>query len=178
MRDLSIALAREWLETDGHGGYAALTVAGCPTRRQHGLLVAPYPGQLERHVFLSRFEETLELGDVSFPLSIARYAGLWSPHGHRTLEGFEALPWPTTTHRVGEATLVREVLMPGTPGTVLVRWRLEGATAAARLVLKPLLPYRDANALTVENGALQPQARPRSRPGCAAVPIPSCPRSR
>ena len=174
VRDLSIALAREWIETDGHGGYAALTVAGCPTRRQHGLLVAPYPGQLERHVFLSRFEETLELGDVPFPLSIARYAGLWSPHGHRTLEGFEALPWPTTTHMVGEATLVREVLMPGTPGTVLVRWRLEGAAAAARLVLKPLLPYRDANALTVENGALQPRSSPIAA-GVRCRPYPELP---
>ena len=160
--DLPAALAREWLETDGLGGYAALTSLFCPTRRQHGLLVAPYAGNPRRHVFLQRFEETLHLGDREVPLSLARYPGLFAPHGHATLERFTAVPWPESVHRVGDATLTREVLMArGTRG-VLVRYRCTGAPGPVRLDLRPLLPCRAADDLTHENAALHPRtdARP------------------
>ena len=56
---LEQVLAREWLETDGRGGYAASTVHLCNRRRYHGLLVAPFAGTAKRHVFLSRLEETV-----------------------------------------------------------------------------------------------------------------------
>ena len=160
--DLPAALAREWLETDGLGGYAALTSLFCPTRRQHGLLVTPYDGQPRRHVFLQRFEETLHVGDRAVPLSLARYPGLFAPHGHATLERFTALPWPESLHRVGDVTLTREVLMArGTRG-VLVRYRCTGAARPVRLDLRPLLPCRGADDLTHENAALNPRtdARP------------------
>jgi hypothetical protein len=160
--DLPAALAREWLETDGLGGYAALTSLFCPTRRQHGLLVTPYDGQPRRHVFLQRFEETLHVGDRAFPLSLARYPGLFAPHGHATLERFTAVPWPESLHRVGDVTLTREVLMArGTRG-VLVRYRCTGAPGPVRLDLRPLLPCRGADDLTHENAALNPRtdARP------------------
>ncbi len=154
--DLPAALAREWLETDGLGGYAALTSLFCPTRRQHGLLVTPYDGQPRRHVFLQRFEETLHVGDRAFPLSLARYPGLFAPHGHATLERFTAVPWPESLHRVGDVTLTREVLMArGTRG-VLVRYRCTGAPGPVRLDLR-LLRCRGADDLTHENAALNPR---------------------
>ena len=46
------ALSREWLETNGLGGYASSTVLMCPTRRYHGLLVSPLPGEMKRFLFL------------------------------------------------------------------------------------------------------------------------------
>ena len=86
----------EWLETDGLGGYASSTVLMCPTRRYHGLLVAPLANDVQRHVFLSRFEETLTGGDKSVPISMARYKGLWSPLGHQCIQSFALAPWPTS----------------------------------------------------------------------------------
>jgi len=160
--DLPAALAREWLETDGRGGYAALTSLFCPTRRQHGLLVAPYEGQPQRHVFLQRFEETLHVAGRAFPLSLARYPGLFSPHGHTTLERFTAVPWPESVHRMGDVTVTREVLLvPGTRA-VLVRYRCTGAPGPVRLELRPLLPCRPADALTHENAALNPRSDTRA----------------
>src|SRR5262249_32926593 len=149
--------AREWLETDGVGGDASLSSLSCPTRRQHGLLVAPYPGNPRRHVFLQRFEEFLPVGGRSFPLSLARYPGLLHPHGHLTPDRFEAAPWPKSVHRVGEATVVREVVMPRGSPTVLVRWRVEGARGPASIELRPMLPCREADALTRENAAASPR---------------------
>src|SRR5689334_5699373 len=100
-RELLLSLerstTREWLETDGRGGYASSTVLLAPTRRYHGLLVGPTPsagsaGLGRRYVWLSRFEETLSGGGKTLPISIARYPGVWAPHGHQSLESFELRP--------------------------------------------------------------------------------------
>ena len=112
---LDRSLRDEWLETDGRGGYASSTVLLCHRRRYHGLLVAPFPGTVKRHVFLSRLEEYLRLAEGppeearSFPLSIARYAGTWSPHGHLSLQSFELGPWPSFVYRIGRTLLRREI---------------------------------------------------------------------
>src|SRR5690606_37900303 len=91
------------------------------------------------------------------PLSTGLYPGVVSPHGHATLERFDATPWPAATHRVGPARVVREVLLPGDAAVALVRWRVEGAPGPATLELRPLLPCREADALTHENQALHPR---------------------
>jgi predicted glycogen debranching enzyme len=133
---LELALTREWLETDGLGGYASSTVLACNRRRYHGLLVAPFEGTAKRHVFLSRLEEWVHgtapaLASAraparGFALSLARYANHWSPDGHKALSSFELAPWPTFVYRIGDAVITREILMArGTP-TVLVRWTLGG----------------------------------------------------
>ncbi len=151
---LDRSMSREWLETDGLGGYASSTVLMCPTRRYHGLLVAPCAGTVKRHVFLSRFEETLEGGGKSVPISMARYRGVWSPLGHQCIERFELAPYPSSVYLFGNARIERDVMMVRGQHTVLVRWRVSGQKNAVTLRLKPLLPFREADALTVENDAL------------------------
>lgn len=69
--DLEEALAREWLETNGIGGFASSTIVGLNTRRYHGLLVAATHPPVGRMVLLSKLEETLilKIGGRDFPLS-------------------------------------------------------------------------------------------------------------
>jgi hypothetical protein len=98
----------EWLETDGLGGYAASTPALCPTRRYHGLLVAPAPGTPERHVYLGRFDERLIEADGPVrPFSVARYPGVLAPRGDLALESFEHEPAPRAVYRLGQARIAR-----------------------------------------------------------------------
>src|SRR3954452_4073657 len=54
-------LSREWLVTNALGGYASGTVAGVPTRRYHGLLVAALPAPLGRTVMLGQVTELVRL---------------------------------------------------------------------------------------------------------------------
>jgi len=58
-RNLEAACRREWLETNGIGGYASSTIVGLNTRRYHGLLVAATKPPVGRMVLLSKIEETL-----------------------------------------------------------------------------------------------------------------------
>src|ERR671914_553813 len=68
--DLAAALRREWLVTNGLGGYASGTLAGINTRRYHGLLIAALPAPLGRLVMLSQVHEQLHFPDgTDVPLS-------------------------------------------------------------------------------------------------------------
>ena len=145
-------LALEWLETDGCGGYASSTPLLCHTRRYHGLLVAPFAGTARRHVFLSRFDEVLRESDGRpHAISMARYPGLHAPRGDRALFAFELAPHPVATYDLGVARVRREVRMVRGAHTVLVRYFLEHAAAPLTLELRPILPSREADALTIEN---------------------------
>ncbi len=150
-QQLESALSREWLLTDGRGGYASSTIVQCATRKYHGLLVAPPASTAKRYLFLSRYEEHLVADGHHFPLSIARYGELWSPQGHLSLESFELVPFPSSLHRIGEAEVRREILMPKGQHAVLVRYSIRGTTEDVELELRPLLPFREADALTEEN---------------------------
>src|SRR5262245_44491634 len=149
---LASSLGRTWLETDGVGGYASSTVLLCATSRYHGLLVAPPRPGAARHVFLSRFEETLAAGRREFALSMARYGGgVLPPQGPQFLAGFESEPWPAWTFGIGDVEVRRELLLVRGSSTVLVRWRLTGGDTEFTLNLRPFLPCREADALTFEN---------------------------
>ncbi len=152
---LDLVLTREWLETDGRGGYASSTPLFVNSRRYHGLYVVQPPGLNKRHVLLSRFDESLHVDGRTFAISMARYPGRWAPHGHQYVESFELCPWPRTTFRIGGARVVREVLMARSTGAVLSRYCVEGDVPQLELRLRPLLPFRDADALTSENIELE-----------------------
>lgn len=150
-------LATEWLETDGRGGYAASTVLMRPMRRYHGLLVAAPPGSARRHVFLARYEEHVESGGRTFALSTARFAGgVIAPDGEQALEDFQLAPWPVWRYRIGDGELLREVLLTR-DGVALARYSASGFDAPLELRLRPLLPFREADALTIENDVLDPR---------------------
>jgi predicted glycogen debranching enzyme len=155
--DLESGLESEWLETNGLGGYASSTVLLCPTRRYHGLLVARPEGNEKRHVLLSRFEETV-VGRRDLTLSTARFADAWGARGDACLASFELDPHPRWVHRGGELELTREVQMVRGADVVLCRYRARGAEADLELDLRPFLPYREADALTIENDVLDPRA--------------------
>jgi predicted glycogen debranching enzyme len=166
--DLESALEREWLETDGSGGYASSTVVACATRRYHGLLVSAFPGNDKRHVFLTRFEEGVHSlshhgiansGRTSFPLGIARYRGTFHPQGHSALASFELAPHPVFRYAIGDAHVTREIAMVKGSAAVLVRWSLEGGEEELELRARPLVAFREADALTRENVDFDPEVR-------------------
>jgi predicted glycogen debranching enzyme len=148
---------REWLETNGLGGYAMSTVTGQNTRRYHGLLVAATKPPVGRMVLLSKVEETLLVGGRRIDLSTNRFAGTTHPEGFRFLTGFRMDPFPTFTWDAGGVVVEKEVFMPHGESTVCVTWRLvKGGNDAGPIGLevRPLVAFRDFHALTHENAGL------------------------
>src|SRR5947207_5839322 len=95
--DLAAASRREWLETNGLGGFASSTVMGLNIRRYHGLLVAATKPPVGRMLLLSKLEETLVVRGRRFELSANRYAGAVHPQGYQYLKAFRLDPFPVFT---------------------------------------------------------------------------------
>jgi predicted glycogen debranching enzyme len=67
-RTFERGVEKEWLLTNGIGGYASSTIIGANTRRYHGLLIASLNPPVERHLVLSKIDETLEIGNNKYNL--------------------------------------------------------------------------------------------------------------
>ena len=125
-RDLARAARREWLETNGIGGYASSTIAGLNTRRYHGLLTAAIQPPVGRMVLLSKLEQTLLLGDRRYELSANQYEGAFHPEGYRYLRSFRLDPFPVLTYSVEDIQIEETIFMVHGENTVVVRHQLLG----------------------------------------------------
>src|SRR6266568_2911150 len=110
--DLETAREKEWLETNGLGGFASSTIVGMNTRRYHGLLMAATKPPAARVLLLSKLEETLIIGGERYDLSVNRYPGAVYPQGHRFLKEFRLDPFPIFTYEVSGLEIEKRVFMP------------------------------------------------------------------
>ena len=110
--DVDAALDREWLITNGLGGYASSTVLGINTRKYHGLLVAALNPPINRWVLLTKLDEELTVGTETYALGANEFHGVIHPEGHRFLSGFVLNPLPTYSYNVGDVSLKKTIFMP------------------------------------------------------------------
>ena len=148
--DLAAAGRREWLCTNGLGGFASGTVAGSLTRRYHGLLVAALAPPLGRTLVVAKAEETLAYDGATAALGVNRWgSGAVDPHGHLSLEAFRLDgAAPVWSYAVGDALLEKRVWMEPGASTTYVRYRLLRARGGADLAVKVFVNYRDYHAST------------------------------
>ena len=96
---------REWLETDGLGGFASGTVGGIRTRRYHGLLLASLSPPANRFMLVNGIEAIVTTPAGSFPISTQRYDGqAVHPDGFKHVRGFTTEPWPTWLFQLPDGT--------------------------------------------------------------------------
>jgi len=154
--NLDSALGREWLETNGIGGFASGTINGCNTRRYHGLLVAATRPPVGRFVLLSKLEETLTVNGRAYELSSNRYPGVVYPQGFQFLAQFRLDPFPIFTFSIDGVELEKNFFMAHGQNTVVIKYELINAPDAThvQLELRPLIAFRDYHSLTHENGAI------------------------
>lgn len=156
LADFEVALGREWLETNGLGGFASSTVLGLNTRRYHGLLVAALAPPVARVVLLSKIEETVVVDGRRYDLSANRYPGVIHPQGHRHLTGFRLDPFPIFTYDMEGTSIEKSIWMVHGQNTTVVEYELTSLCAGADVCfeLRPLVAFRDFHRLTHENTAL------------------------
>jgi len=155
LRDLNAALSREWLETNGIGGFSSSTIVGLNTRRYHGLLTAATKPPVGRLVLLAKLEETLVIDGRRYDLSANQYSGAIHPRGFEFQSGFRLDPFPTFNYKIEDLRLTKRVFMVQGENTTVVQYELSGdKQAEIRLEVRPLVAFRDFHSTTHENGAL------------------------
>ncbi len=140
-----ILLTREWLVTNGLGGYASGTVSGAVTRRYHGLLIAALPGPLGRIVMWNHVSEFLRFSDDDVvSLGAEERAG-----GQLDLKSADYLTefrledgLPVWTYHVREVVVEKRVLLPHLQNTVHVSYQVISKGKPPRLELRPAFHFR------------------------------------
>src|SRR5882724_9424458 len=168
--NLEAALRREWLETNGLGGFASSTINGLNTRRYHGLLIAATKPPVGRFVLLSKLEETLLLDGLRFDLSANRYPGVVHPQGFVFLTQFRLDPFPIFTYEVQGIQIEKTVFMAQGENATIIRYQIKSKPPLPErieLELRPLIAFRDYHSLTHENGSLNRAVE--IKPGLASI---------
>jgi predicted glycogen debranching enzyme len=138
--DLTAAESREWLVTNGIGGYAFGTVAGHHTRCYHGLLIAALEPPGGRVQLLAKLDETARYASRTYELSTNRWAdGSLRPEGYRNIERFHLEgTTPVWTFALADALLEKRIFMESGANTTYVLYRLVRASAPVELSIKAL----------------------------------------
>ena len=161
---LAIVEKREWLVTNGIGGYASGTIANILTRRYHGLLMAALKPPLGRTLLLAKLDERVEYDGIYpqngrlYPL----YTNAWvsgdvEPNGYAHLNRFHLEgTTPVWTYSIANALLEKRIWMQPGANTTYINYRLTRATGPMGLEIKAFCNYRDYHSTTIMDG-LQPE---------------------
>jgi predicted glycogen debranching enzyme len=143
--DLEQSLRREWLVTNGLGGYGAGTLTGCQTRRYHGLLVAAEKPPVGRTLLLVDLDVAARVDGRTYELACHEYeGGVIHPQGFLLLESFQLDGTvPTWTYALGPARLTKRIYMGREQNTTYVCYTLERSLAPITLTVRPLCSGRD-----------------------------------
>ncbi len=146
--DPAVSERREWLVTNGIGGFASGTVAGTPTRRYHGLLFAAQRLRGGRRLLCAALDAELEYDGVTYALAADRWrSGAVAPDGYVRLIAFRLDgSMPVWTYACGDALLERRVWMERAHNRTYVAHRLLRARVPARIALRAFVNDRDLHA--------------------------------
>src|SRR6516225_333559 len=147
---LEIAEQREWLVTNGIGGYASGTVSGNLTRRYHGLLVAALKPPVGRTQLVAKLEETASYDGSDYALATNRWAsGAVEPKGYVNIESFRLEgTTPVWRFALGDALLEKRIWMRQGENPTHVQYSLLRGNDPLHLAVKALVNYRDFHSST------------------------------
>jgi len=151
--DLAMSGRREWLVSNGIGGYACGTIAGPLTRRYHGVLVAALKPPLGRTLLLAKLDETAAYDGRIYPLFVNRWAsGHVNPADARHLQRFHLEGTaPVWTYACADALLEKRIWMQQGANTTYVRYDLRRGSVPLTLTVQALVNYRSHHAITRAN---------------------------
>jgi predicted glycogen debranching enzyme len=155
--DFQSASSREWLETNGIGGFASGTISGANTRRYHGVLTPAIDPPLGRITMLSKLEETVFVGGSQYELSSNQYPGRVYPQGFQFLKTFRLDPFPIWLYAIDGIEIEKKIFMVHGYNTVVCRWTARRTDKSDRrpvsLEVRPLLSFVDYHHLRHEDAA-------------------------
>ena len=148
--DLVQSERREWIVTNGLGGYASGTIAGTLTRSYHGLLVAPLKPPVDRHLLVSKVDETIIDEDDAYDLFSNRWtSSLIEPRGYLRLERF----WldggiPVWRYVIGDQWVEKRIWMAQGENRTYCQYKLVDGDRSVQLQAKVLLNPRNHHAVS------------------------------
>lgn len=147
---------KEWLITNGLGGYASSSLSFMNTRRYHGLLVASMEPPVDRIVLLSALDEEIQTNSVTYELACHRYPGVVHPQGFRYIAEFSQGPIPAWKYDIDGIQVLKTLFMEHGKNTVFVRYDIHvpPEKGSCRMRVRPLTSMRDFHKLTRQHDGI------------------------
>ncbi|MBI2148438.1 glycogen debranching enzyme N-terminal domain-containing protein [Candidatus Woesearchaeota archaeon] len=145
---LDLAREKEWIITNGLGGYSSSTILGLNTRKYHGLLVTSLNKKLNRNLLLSKFEEHIIIGKNYHNLSIDKYSNT-NYQKNKHLEGFVYNVYPTFNYKVENIDIIKSICMVHDKNAIIISYKII-SDKNFTIKIRPLVNCREYNKLTKE----------------------------
>ena len=143
-------MMREWLITNGIGGYAASTdIGGMNIRRYHGLLIAPLNPPSQRKLILSKVDESIEIHGVNYNLFTNSTSNMVT-EGYTFLKEFEKEIIPIYKFNVLNTKIEKSICMLYGKNAVIVHYKIKNQDSKSKFKITPLINNRDFHSLTKE----------------------------
>lgn len=140
--DLKTLLEREWLATNGLGGFASSTLSGAPRRRYHGLLVASLPSPFGRTVMLNYVDESLILSGKEVPLSLIHYKDKDITENLPITEFRREIGFPIWRYEIDGVILEKTYFLTYKQNTLQVRYEVISSDKPVAIKWAPYLHFR------------------------------------
>ena len=143
---MSVGVQKEWVLTNGIGGYAGSSVTGAHARKHHGYLIASLHPPVERFVILSKINECLIRSSGKKDFTVEQYlAGDGSTAYREGIEYLNSFTYDGLVHfttKAPEFTMTKTLAFEHGKNTIAVSYDIQNDGEAATLVLTPLFNYR------------------------------------
>ncbi|MDF2821466.1 MAG: hypothetical protein K0R15_1907 [Clostridiales bacterium] len=137
-------LQREWVITNGLGGYAGSSIIGANTRKHHGLLIASLHPPVNRYLVLSKLNENITLNGKSYSFNATQRPTI-NEEGHLHLQRFTYDVIPTFDYQIEDFFLTKQIALEYGKNTVGIAYDIQNGSSEAILDITPLFNYRDHN---------------------------------
>ena len=147
---LESGLKKEWLITNGIGGFASSTIIGANTRKYHGLLIAPLAPPALRYLILSKVDESIEIEGEKYNL-YTNIGENYISQGYQYQEEFEKKYIPIFKYKVENVEITKSICMEYGKNIVGVHYKIKNYTKKAKLNLAPILNFRDFHSMSTNH---------------------------
>ena len=143
-KELSLkeCLEKEWIITNGIGGYASSTIIGANTRKYHGLLIAALTPPARRYLILSKLDESIEINGTKHVL-YTNVCKNYISEGFKLQETFEKKYMPVFKYKVEDVNIEKTICMQYGKNTVCILYKIKNGTNSAKINITPIINFRD-----------------------------------
>ncbi len=148
--DIENGLKKEWLITNGIGGFASSTIIGANTRKYHGLLIAPLTPPAQRYLILSKVDESVQIGDVKHDL-YTNVGENYISEGFKYQEEFKKEYFPIFKYSVDNVKITKAICMKYGKNIVGIYYKIKNTDKPSKLSIAPIFNFRDFHSMSTNH---------------------------
>ena len=142
---------REWVITNGIGGYGGSTIINARSRKHHAYLVASLHAPVMRYAILDKTDEEVNIGDRNYSFATNMRAGGWNDEGQRYLQSFSYDELPHFKYQAEGFFVTKTIAMEWEKNTVCIGYDIMNGDKPAEFIIRPMLTFRDHNLRLKDN---------------------------